>query len=66
MSDRPTALPRLRAAWRENRLTVLVIALLAVGYLALRTRPSDVGSADAFLAGLGAGRPTVIEFYSNA
>lgn len=66
MSDRPAALERVWAAWRENRPTILVVALLAVGYLALRTRPSDVGSADEFLAGLGAGRPTVIEFYSNA
>ena len=66
MSIRPSALERVRATWRQNWLTILVIAVLVVGYLSLRTRPSDVGSADDLLASLGAGRPTVVEFYSNA
>ena len=66
MSTRPSARERLSVAWRENWLTVVVIALLAIGYLSLRTRPSDVGSAEEPLASLGAGRPTVIAFYNNA
>ena len=66
MSTRPSARERLSVAWRENWLTVVVIALLAIGYLSLRTRPSDVGSAEELLASLGAGRPTVIAFYNSA
>lgn len=65
MSTHPPARERLVGAWREHWLTLLVIVGLVVGYLALRTRPSNVGSADELLASLGAGRPTVIEFYSN-
>ena len=66
MSTRPSALERVRATWRENWLTILVIVLLVTGYLSLRTRPSDVGSPDQLLASLGVGQPTVIEFYNNA
>jgi hypothetical protein len=51
--------------WRENWLTVLVIAGLAVGYLLLRTSPSQLASADEFVTGLQQGQPTIVEFYSN-
>lgn len=66
MSTRSSARERVCAAWRENWLTIVVIALLAIGYLSLRARPSDVGLAEEFLASLGAGQPTVIAFYHNA
>mgnify|MGYP000971346712 CR=1 FL=1 len=56
---------RLATAWREYRLTLIVVAALVMGYLALRTRPSDVGSLDELAASLQAGQVTVIEFYSN-
>jgi hypothetical protein len=60
-----STIERLRAMGRENWLTILVIALLVIGYLSLRTQPSDVGTADEFLASLSAGQPTVIAFYNN-
>jgi len=50
---------------RENWLTIAVIAALAVGYLALRTRPTPFASLGEFNASLADGRPTVVEFYAN-
>ncbi len=49
---------------RENWLTLLVIGVLAVGYVLLRNSPSQIASADEFIADLQ-GRPTVVAFYSN-
>ncbi len=66
MSARPSTPERMRATWRENWLTILIVAALAIGWLSLRSRPSDVGSAEELLASLGTGDPTVIAFYNNA
>ena len=66
MSARPSALERVRETWRENWLTILIVAALAIGWLSLRTRPSDEVSAQELLTSLGAGDPTVLAFYNNA
>lgn len=50
---------------RENWLTLLVLVGLLVAYLALRSSPSDIASAEAFMSDLQQGQPTVVEFYSN-
>jgi len=41
---------RLRQLWRENWPLILVGALLLVVYLTLRSSPTEIGSAQAFLA----------------
>lgn len=56
---------RLFSFWRQNWPTVLVVVALVGGYLALHTRPSEIGSAGEFVAGLRQGEPTVVVFYSN-
>ncbi len=49
---------------RENGLSLLVLAALAAGYLALRSHPSPIGSPEEFALSLQ-GRPSVAYFYSN-
>jgi hypothetical protein len=56
---------KLLGMWRENRTTIIVIAVLVAGYLFLRTSPSEIGSPAEFQANLRQGRPTVVYFYSN-
>ncbi len=56
---------RLLSLLRENLVLILVLALLAGAYLFLRTPESDVASLAALDEQLAAGRPTLLEFYSN-
>jgi hypothetical protein len=56
---------KLLGIWRENRTTIIVIAVLVAGYLFLRTSPSEIGSPAEFQASLRQGHPTVVYFYSN-
>jgi len=56
---------RLAAFWRDNRLTILVILVLAIAYLFLRTTPTEIASVEAFIATLSQQQPTVVHFYSN-
>lgn len=49
---------------RENWLTLLIIGVLAAGYVLLRTSPSQISSDEEFVASLQ-GQPTVVTFYSN-
>ncbi len=51
--------------WKENWLTFIVLAVLAVGYIVLRTPGDRFASREEIIAVLRDGRPTVIEFYSN-
>ena len=53
---------RLAGLWRENRGTILV---LAVAYFALRSTPTEIGSTQEFLSSLANGQPIVLLFYSN-
>lgn len=55
-------LPRIL---RENWVIVLVIAGIAIAFLALRTPGSAVSSIAEVDALLQSGQPTVVEFYSN-
>jgi len=50
---------------RENWMTILVIALILVGYLFLRTPGDDLSSTAEFQARLTGEGPLVVEFYSN-
>jgi hypothetical protein len=56
---------RLGRLWRENWLTLVVLAALAVGYAVLRTPASDLGSPEQVAERLSQGKPTVLYFYSN-
>ena len=56
---------RLATLWREHRVTVVVLVLLAVGYLSLRSSPTDVASAESFLDSVRDGSPSIVVFYSN-
>jgi hypothetical protein len=54
----------MSAFLRENWLIIVIIAVLAVGYMLLRTPSGEVSSADV-AASIAQGQPAVIEFYSN-
>ena len=56
---------RVSRLWRENRITLVAVAVLILAYLALRSSPSEIGSTQAFLESLSSGEPTVAYFYSN-
>ena len=56
---------RASRLWRENRITLVAVAVLILTYLALRSSPSEIGSTQAFLESLSSGEPTVAYFYSN-
>jgi len=51
---------------KENLVLILVIATIAVAYLLLRTRPSDVSSQEELEALMAGGRPVLVELYANA
>jgi hypothetical protein len=55
----------LKRFWRENRLVILVIAVMMIGYLFLRTPGDQLASTTEFDAQVSSGTPTLIEFYSN-
>ena len=56
---------KLLGIWRENRITIVIVAVLVAGYMFLRTSPSDIGSSAEFQDRLRQGQPTVVYFYSN-
>jgi hypothetical protein len=56
---------RLGRLWRENWLTLAVLAALAVGYLALRTPATALDSAEQLAERLAQGKPSVVYFFSN-
>jgi hypothetical protein len=54
------------AAWaKANWLLLIVLGLFVGAFIFLRHRPSNVASLDELDDLLGAGQPTVVEFYSN-
>jgi len=55
---------RLWRGLRENALLLCVLIVLGAGYFMLRSRPTDVASADE-LATMISGRPALLYFYSN-
>ena len=53
-------------AWiKGNWLLLAFLALIAVAFIVLRSKPSDVDSLEELNGVLTTGQPTVIEFYSN-
>ncbi len=56
---------RWRVFLKENWLTLLFVLILAGAYIVLRTPGDTFASREILQATLGAGTPTVIEFYSN-
>ncbi len=56
---------RLGRLWRENWMTLVALAALAVAYLVLRTPASDLDSPEQALERLRQGKPTVLYFFSN-
>jgi len=53
-------------AWvKGNWLLLTFLALIAVAFIVLRSKPSDVDSLEELNGVLTTGQPTVIEFYSN-
>ena len=50
---------------RENWMTLLVIALIIVGYVFLRTPGDELASTAEFDAQISAGTPTLVAFHSN-
>jgi hypothetical protein len=53
-------------AWaKANWLLLLILVFIIGAFVLLRTRPSPVSSTDELSRLVRAGRPTVIEFYSN-
>ena len=55
----------MKRFWRENWLVIAVIAVMAGGYLFLRTPGDDLASTAEFDAQVTSGTPTLVEFYSN-
>jgi hypothetical protein len=50
---------------KNNRLLVVLFAVLAAAFLLLRSTPSDIGSVEELNRLLAGGHPTVLAFYSN-
>jgi len=50
---------------KDNWLFLLVVGGIVVGFMALRTPASAVGSVEEVEAILQDGQPTFVEFYSN-
>ena len=50
---------------QENAFYFVLFGLVGTGFLVLRTTPTSVASMEEFGSMLAAGKPTVIEFFSN-
>jgi hypothetical protein len=55
----------MKRFWRENWSVVLLIAVMAGGYLFLRTPGDELASTAEFDAQVTGSTPTLVEFYSN-
>jgi len=56
---------RLLVLLRENWLLIAIVIVIAGAYLFLRTTESNIASLDVLDQQLAAGRPTLLEFFSN-
>lgn len=56
---------RLHRLLKEDGLTLTIVLALAIAYIVLRTPGDTFASVEELESQLVAGRPTVIEFYSN-
>lgn len=50
----------------ENWLAVLVVGLFVAAFIFLRTPADELASASEFDTLVSAGKPTLVEFFSNA
>jgi len=50
---------------KGNFVALLIVLALVVGYFLLRNTPSGVASVEELRAMSDAGRPVLVEFYSN-
>jgi hypothetical protein len=50
---------------KANWLLLAVLAVMSAAFVLLRNQPSQVASYDELNGLLSAGRPTLVEFYSN-
>jgi len=51
--------------WAQNWTVILVIGIMIVAFLALRTNGDKFPSAADFDLQVTAGKPSLVEFYSN-
>jgi len=56
---------KLAALWRENRGTILFLAIIALAFLVLRSKPTEGVSVEGFMDELSTRSATVAYFYSN-
>ena len=56
---------QITALIRENALLIIVLLGMVGAFVLLRTKGTELESADEFEALLAGGRPVVVEFYSN-
>ena len=54
-----------KSFWQENWRTLLLIAVLVLGYIYLYTPGDRMASTEEFDALVSQGTPTLVEFYSN-
>jgi hypothetical protein len=50
---------------KANWLLLAVLVIMSAAFILLRNKPSHVASYDELNGLLSAGRPTLVEFYSN-
>ncbi|MBN1317354.1 MAG: hypothetical protein JXA42_17865 [Anaerolineales bacterium] len=56
---------RIIVIFKENIILLAFVATLLVAFYFLRTEPASLVDESAFNSAIQAGRPTVVEFYSN-
>jgi len=67
MAVQETPVPnRVLHLLRENLSLIVIVVIVAAGYLLLRTTESDLQSVAALDEALAGGRPTLLEMYSNS
>ena len=55
----------MKQFWAENWTVILVIGIMLVAFLALRTKGDQFPSTADFDLQVTAGKPSLVEFYSN-
>jgi hypothetical protein len=56
---------RLQRFWVEYRVTLILVAVLAIAWLALRSPATALDSAADVTGQIGKGQPVVLYFFSN-
>ena len=54
------------AIWvKDNWVLIAFVAVIAIAFLLLRSKPSDISTLAELDQALASGQPTVVSFYSN-